>query len=83
MTDVIRGTGRRYSKLSLSQALIGWIRFMEGVIYKEMIVIQQEYLYMQGACGTHITPTYWAKGLIVRLIKIINWSVAVSKCACA
>ena len=43
---------------------------MEGMIYKEMLVIHQEYMYMWAACGTPTTPTSWAKGLIVRLIKI-------------
>ena len=32
MTDVLHGTGRRYSKLEASQ-------FMEGMIYKEIMVI--------------------------------------------
>ena len=41
---------------------------MEGVIYKEIMVIQQAYLDLRGSCGTPTTPTYWAKGLIVILI---------------
>ena len=43
---------------------------MEGMISKEMLVIQQEYLDIWGAHGTPTTPTSWAKCLIVRLIEI-------------
>ena len=43
---------------------------MEGMLSKEIMVIQQEYLYLWGACGTPTSPTYWAKGRIVCLIEI-------------
>ena len=45
---------------------------MEGVISKEMLVIQRKYLDMQGARGTPTTPTSWDKGLIIRLIEITH-----------
>ena len=72
MTDVLHGTDRRYSKLVVSQDLIGWRRLMEGMIYKEMLVIQKGYMDLQVARGTPTTPTSWAKGLIVRLIEITH-----------
>ena len=68
MTDVLHGTGRKYRKLEASQDLIGWRRFMEGVISKEMLLIQQEYLDMRCERGTTTIPTSWTKGLIVRMI---------------
>ena len=33
---------------------------MEGMISKEMLVIQQEYLDLRGARRTYTTPTSWA-----------------------
>ena len=45
---------------------------MEGMISKEMLVIQKEYLDLWGSRGTPTTPTSWAKGLIVRLIEITH-----------
>ena len=72
MTDVLHGTGRRYRKLAASQDLIGWRRFMEGIISKEILVIQQEYLDMKGTCSTPTTPTSWAKGLIICLVEITH-----------
>ena len=68
MTDVLNGTVRQYRKLAVSQDLIGWRRFMEGMIYKDMLVTKQEYLDLRGDHDTHTTPTSWAKGRIVRLI---------------
>ena len=72
MTDVLHGTVRRYSKLSVSQDLIGWRRFMEGMISKDMLVIQQEYLDLRGDHVTPTTPIYWDKGIIVRMIEITH-----------
>ena len=75
MTDVLHGNSRQYSKLAASHELVGWIRFMEGMISKEILVIQQEYLDLRGPRGTPTTPISWAKGLIVRLIEIthVQW----------
>ena len=70
MIDVLHGTDRQYIKLEASYDLIGWRRFMEGMIFKEILVIQQEYLDLQGPCGTTKTPESWAKGIIVCLIEI-------------
>ena len=41
MTDVRHGTDRPYIKLAESQDLIGWRRFMKGMISKEILVIQK------------------------------------------
>ena len=72
MTDVLHRTVRRYSKLAVSQDFIGWRKFMEVMISKEMLVIQQEYLDLRVSHGTPTTPTSWAKGLIFRLIEITH-----------
>ena len=72
MTYVLQGTGRRYNKLESSHDLIGWRRFMEGIVSKEMLVIQQEYLDLRGARGTPTTLIYWAKDLILKLIEITH-----------
>ena len=42
------------------------------MISKDILEIQQEYLYLWGACGTPTTPTSWDKSLIVRLIEITH-----------
>ena len=45
---------------------------MKGMMSKDMMVIQQDYLGLQGAHGNPTTPISWAKGLIVRLIEITH-----------
>ena len=70
MTDVLHGTDRKYSKLAVSQYLIGWRSFMEGRISKDILAIKKEYLALRGARGTPTTPTSWAKGLIVCMMEI-------------
>ena len=57
MIDVLNYTSRRYRKLAASHDLIGQRRFMEGMISKEMLVIQQEYLDLRGYRGISSTPT--------------------------
>ena len=51
MTDVLHGTDRQYRKLAVSQDLIGWRRFMEGMILKEMLVIQKWPMITARTCG--------------------------------
>ena len=72
MTNSLHGTYRQYRKLTVSQDLIGWRRFMEGVISKEILVIHQEYLDLRGSCGNPTIPKSWSKGLIICQIEIIQ-----------
>ena len=57
MVDVLHDTGRRNRRLAASQELIVWGRFMKVMMYKDMLVIQQDYLVLGGARGTPTTPT--------------------------
>ena len=72
MVDVLHDTGRRNRRLAASQELIVWGRFMKVMMYKDMLVIQQDYLVLGGARGTPTTPTSQAKGLIFRLVYITH-----------
>ena len=58
--------------MAASHDLIVWIRFMGGMISKEILVIHQKHLDLWGARGTHTTQTPWAKGLIFRIIDITH-----------
>ena len=72
MTDALHGTGSQYLKLAVSQDFIDWRSFMEGMISKYIMVIQQEYMDLGGARGTPTTPTSWDKGLIVFMIEVTH-----------
>ena len=55
----------RRRRLASSQDVIGWRRFMEGMISKEMLAIQQPHLTLIGSTWT---ISAWAKGFIVKLL---------------
>ena len=58
-----------YGGMADSQDLIGWRRFMEGMISKEMVEIQRQFCEM---VETRITAEQWAQGLITKLLEITH-----------
>ena len=52
-----------------SQDMIGWRRFMEGMISKEMVEIQREFCEV---VETKMTAEQWARGLIIKLLEITH-----------
>ena len=67
MEDVCRNMPRRYHRMAISQDMISWRRFMEGMISKEVITIQQQYL---ATIGSRLSIDKWAKGLITKLLEV-------------
>ena len=57
MEDVTQGTGPGFRKMGRSQDNIGWQRFMEGMILKEIMHIQADYGEI-GACN--LTLKAWS-----------------------
>ena len=55
-----------YGGMADSQDLIGWRRFMEGMISKEMVEIQRQFCEM---VETKMTAEQWAQGLITKLLE--------------
>ena len=55
-----------YRRFAASQDAIGWQRFMEGMISKEMLDIQQRQITLSGSSWS---LTAWAKGLVVKLLE--------------
>jgi hypothetical protein len=49
MEDICVGLGTQFSKMAKAQDAIGWRRFMEGMVCREMRHIQYEYYHSQGA----------------------------------
>ena len=58
-----------YGGMADSQDLIGWRRFMEGMISKEMVEIQRQFCEM---VETRMTAEQWAQGLITKLLEITH-----------
>ena len=49
MSDICKGMGPRYRRLGLSQDQIGWRRFMEGMISKEVVALQKQHQTVEGS----------------------------------
>ena len=58
-----------YGGMADSQDLIGWRRFMEGMISKEMVEIQRQFCEI---VETKMTAERWAQGLITKLLEITH-----------
>ena len=66
MEDIIWGMGPGFREMGRSQDKIGWRRFMEGMISKEIIPIQADYVEI-GACK--LTLEAWSQGLVTKLLE--------------
>ncbi len=66
MENICDGLGPQYQRMAMEQDAIGWRRFMEGMVSKEMRTIQYEYYHGQ---GSRLSSTRWAKGLILKLLE--------------
>ena len=69
MSMAIGGQRRIYGDMADSQDLIGWRRFMEGMISRRMVVIQRDFCEI---VETKMTAEQWARGLIIKLLEITH-----------
>ena len=66
MENIVWDKGSRFYKLGQSMENIGWIRYTEGMISSEALVIQAECVDL-GGCS--ILLENWAKGLAIKLLE--------------
>ena len=69
MTEITGNRGRRFRSFAKSQDIIGWRRFMEGMVSKELIKIQTTYYEIHGG---KYTPTSWVRQLVIQLLEITH-----------
>ena len=69
LLEITRSMDARYSRLAASQEVIGWRRFMEGMISKEMIKIQEQFYDIQGG---RLRPKVWASTLVIKLLEVTH-----------
>ena len=69
MEEVCIHSPNSFQALSWSQDRIGWRKFMDGMISKEIIIIQQSY---QVTCGSRQSLDKWAKGLVTKLLEVTH-----------
>ena len=69
MEEIARGIHPRLLTFARSQDIIGWRRFMEGMISKECRIIQQTFLTI---CGSKLSIACWGEGLVTKLLEITH-----------
>ena len=67
MKDVVFEEGINHRDMGISQDCIGWKRFVEVIILKEIVKLQKDSINL-GGCS--ILLDKWAQGLIVRLLEV-------------
>jgi hypothetical protein len=69
MEEIVRGAPERFNAMGWSQDKIGWQRFLEGMISKEITRIQQQHYALS---GSRMSLERWSSGLITRLLEITH-----------
>jgi hypothetical protein len=69
MEDIVQEALSRFHAVGISQDKIGWRRFLEGMISKEITGIQQQYCALN---GMQMSLEKWSSGLITRLLEMMH-----------
>ena len=69
MNNIVGNITHSMYPLAQSQDLIGWQRFMEGMISKEIKCIQKSYLALS---SYHLSIERWTSGLITKLLEVTH-----------
>ncbi len=67
--EIIQEAPRRFNAMGQSQDRIGWRRFLEGMILKEITGLQGQYYVLN---GSKMSLEKWSLGLITRLLEITH-----------
>ena len=59
----------RYHRMARAQDIIGWRRFMEGMICKELRAIQTTYVALS---GSRMSAERWMGELITKLLEVTH-----------
>ena len=68
MQEIV-GFRQEYWRLAVSVHCIGWRRFMEGMLSKELVELQK---YTLVEAESRLTVDKWAKELVIRLLEIAH-----------
>ena len=66
---LVWGEDAGFCEMGHMKDTIGWRQFMEGMILKEIIPIQEDYVDMGGST---LSFNKWAQGLIVKLLEVLE-----------
>jgi hypothetical protein len=69
METAVFGAGPGFREMGRSQDLIGWRRFMEGMISKEILPLQEDHITLGNG---KLTIDQWSQGLVVKLLEVTH-----------
>jgi hypothetical protein len=69
MTEICRGMSERYRLMAIAQDVIGWRRFMEGMISIRLVSLYAEH---QEHTGEGISAEKWSSQLVIRLLEVTH-----------
>jgi hypothetical protein len=69
MTEICRGMSERYRLMATAQDVIGWRRFMEGMISIRLVNL---YAQHQERTGEGISAEKWSSQLVIRLLEVTH-----------
>ncbi len=66
MSEICQGRDSRFQRMAMDQDKIGWRRFMEGMVTKDLQEIQTTYSAIE---GSNVSPKQWTIGVIIKLLE--------------
>jgi hypothetical protein len=66
MSEICQGRDSQFQRMAMDQDEIGWRRFMEGMVTKDLLEIQNTYSAIK---GSNVSPKQWTIGVIINLLE--------------
>jgi hypothetical protein len=66
MSEICLGMDSRYRLMAQDQDVIGWRRFMEGMVCQQLREIQEMFTVIE---GSWLTPEQWTTGVVIKLLE--------------
>ena len=66
MEEIVEDVGDEFESLGRSMDAIGWRRFMEGMVSRQVVQIQRRFIEEGGRCGLSVEA--WAQQLVVLIV---------------
>jgi hypothetical protein len=70
MYDICHNKSPQFQRMARSQDKIGWRRFMEGMVSKEILNVH--YSTSHDSEEDMPEPSLWTKGLVIKLLEVTH-----------
>ena len=69
MQEICKEMEQQFKAMAIEQDMIGWQRFMEGMLSKKMVCVQEDH---HSFTGEGITGLAWARQVVVCLLEVTH-----------